>query len=95
MSNVRGIERQIEGARDAEVQIERPDGSQITVIVNIRPLKNERGEVTGAINCCYNITERKRAEAALRDSQSRFEALFETPHRSACTWSTRNCAFGW
>jgi PAS domain-containing protein len=28
-------------ARDAEVLIERPDGSRITVVVNIRPLKNE------------------------------------------------------
>ena len=26
-------------ARDAEVLIERPDGSRVTVIVNIRPLK--------------------------------------------------------
>jgi PAS domain-containing protein len=37
-------------ARDAEVHIERPDGSWIIVIVNIRPLKNERGEITGALN---------------------------------------------
>jgi PAS domain S-box-containing protein len=36
--------------RDQEVMIERPDGSRITVIVNIRPMTNERGEITGAIN---------------------------------------------
>ena len=40
-------------ARDAEVLIERPDGSRITVIVNIRPLKGSNGEITGAINCFY------------------------------------------
>jgi len=47
---------------DAEVLIERPDGSQVTAIVNIRPLTNPFGEVTGAINCFYDITERKEAE---------------------------------
>ena len=49
--------------RDAEVHIERPDGSRITVLVNISPLKNQRGELTGAINCFIDITERKRTEA--------------------------------
>jgi two-component system, chemotaxis family, CheB/CheR fusion protein len=53
--------------RDAEVLIERPDGSRVTVVVNIRPLKNERGEISGAINCFYDITERKQAEEQLRD----------------------------
>jgi len=52
----------IDASRDAEVLIERPDGSQVTVIVNIRPLTNQFGEVTGAINCFYDITERKDAE---------------------------------
>jgi PAS domain S-box-containing protein len=50
--------------RDGEVLIERSDGSHVTVLVNIQPLKNDRGEVTGAINCFYDITDRKRAEAA-------------------------------
>ena len=56
------ISGKIPAARDAEMLIERPDGSRVTVIVNVRPLKNERGEITGAINCFYDITERKEAE---------------------------------
>jgi len=48
--------------QDAEVIIERPDGSRVNVVMNIRPLKNDRGEVTGAINCFYDITERKQSE---------------------------------
>jgi signal transduction histidine kinase len=58
-------------ALDAEVLIARPDGSRITVVVNIRPLKNERGEIMGAINCLYDITARKEIEQALRDSDRR------------------------
>jgi PAS domain S-box-containing protein len=63
----------ISAVHNGEVLIERPDGSHITVLVNIRPLKNDRGEVTGAINCFYDITERKRAEQHLfvRDAVSR------------------------
>jgi PAS domain S-box-containing protein len=48
--------------KDEEVTIERPDGSRVTAVINIRPLINERGEITGAINCAYDITERKQAE---------------------------------
>ena len=61
------VRGKIAAVRDAEVIIERPEGSRVTVVVNILPLKNERGEVTGAINCFYDITERKRAEAQLRE----------------------------
>src|SRR5579863_5849101 len=52
--------------RDAEVLIERPDGSRITVVVNVRPLMSAQGEVAGAINCFYDITERKRNEEQSR-----------------------------
>jgi PAS domain S-box-containing protein len=56
-------------ARDAEVIIERPDASRITVVVNIHPLKTSDGQITGAINCFYDITERKRVEEALQLAQ--------------------------
>ena len=57
--------------RDGEVRIERPDGSCVTVVVNIRPLRNEYGEVTGAINCFYDVTARIQAEEQLRESAIR------------------------
>jgi two-component system, chemotaxis family, CheB/CheR fusion protein len=57
--------------RDGEVHIERPDGTRVTVVVNIRPLKNQHGEIAGAINCFYDITERKQIEETLRDADRR------------------------
>lgn len=60
---------------DTEVLIERPDGSRIIAIVNIRPLKNERGEITGAINCFYDITERRETE------RRQFFLIDELEHR--------------
>ena len=45
----------IDLATDAQVVIERPDGSRVTVIVNIRPLRDSRGEIVGAINCFYEM----------------------------------------
>src|SRR6267378_1829126 len=76
------VSGKIPAAHDAEVLIERPDGSRVTVVVNIRPLKSEQGKITGAINCSYDITERKRAEeeltlaqAQLADRATQLEAL--------------------
>jgi PAS domain S-box-containing protein len=56
----------IPGVHGAEVIIERPGGSRVICAVDIQPLKNKQGKVTGAINCFYDITERKQAEAARR-----------------------------
>jgi two-component sensor histidine kinase len=56
------ISGKVSEVNDEEVTLERPDGSRVIAVVNIRPLKNEHGEVTGAINCAYDITERKQVE---------------------------------
>ena len=60
---------------ELEILVERPDGARRNVIPSPLVLRNERGEVIGAINCLYDITERKQAEEALRESEERFSAI--------------------
>jgi signal transduction histidine kinase/CheY-like chemotaxis protein len=64
--------------RNEEVQIERPDGSRITVLVNIDPLRDEHGRVTGAINVFHDTTALKQAEAALREADRRKDEFLAT-----------------
>ena len=61
-----------------EVIIERPDGSRSTIIANIVPLKNAQGEIIGAMNCMYDITERSRLE---HKTQEQAQALADLHRR--------------
>lgn len=63
--------------RNGEVVIERPDGTRITALVNIRPLRDHRGRIQGAINCFQDITRQKRLEAEALRSNADLEDFFE------------------
>lgn len=69
--------------RDEEVMVERADGKQIAVLLNIDPLINPQGKMVGAINCFQDVTERKRMVDALDRSQ---HDLREQEERWAATY---------
>jgi PAS domain S-box-containing protein len=52
--------------RGAQAVAERPDGTRVAFIAYPTPLRNDRGELIGAVNVLVDISERKQAEDALR-----------------------------
>jgi PAS domain S-box-containing protein len=46
--------------RDSEIIIERPDGSRVIVLVNVEPLKDEAGMITGAVSWFHEIAHSAR-----------------------------------
>ena len=54
----------VAGVHDAEVHIQRPDGSRIVVIVNIAPLVDDNGAIVGAVNSFCEVKDRNYLEGA-------------------------------
>ncbi len=74
--------------RDTELLLERTDGTRIAAVVSIRTLKNARGKITGAINCFYDVTQHKLAEAV----QLRVAVLDATNRKLKAEISQRRAA---
>lgn len=74
----RRLEERRRGAfGQTEFRIRRKDGTSIYTLSNTSPLKNEAGEVVGVLAMFSDITERKRSEESLRESEERFRSIFE------------------
>ena len=59
----------------AELVIEQPDGSRVPVLMNVQPLKDHLGRIEGAVCSFQELTERKRAEEALRASEAELQSV--------------------
>ena len=55
------------GYNRREIIIERPDGQRLTALAHANPIHDESGKLLGAVNVLVDISDRKRAEEALRE----------------------------
>jgi PAS domain S-box-containing protein len=56
----------------------RPDGSSVWVSGNGTPLRDEQGNVTGYLGSVTDISEQVQAQAALRESETRYRSVVNT-----------------
>jgi PAS domain S-box-containing protein len=84
---VSGMERLLKSNREFgsnEYRIQTAGGTHIYINHRIYVLRDRKGKPVRIMGAASNITERKRAEEALRESEARYRAFFET---------SRDCVF--
>jgi two-component system NtrC family sensor kinase len=64
--------------KDMEVEFKKRNGERITVLLTGHPIKNETGEIIGYQGINLDITERKRIENELRETNEFFMNLIES-----------------
>jgi PAS domain S-box-containing protein len=55
----------------------RKDGTRIDVSITVSPVRNKKGEVIGASSITRDITERKRANQVLFESEARYHSIMD------------------
>jgi PAS domain S-box-containing protein len=67
----------------------RKDGTLIDVSMSVSPIKDETGNIIGASKIARNIADRKQAEAALRQSEERWELSVRGNNDGIWDWNVQ------
>jgi PAS domain S-box-containing protein len=73
--------------RGREALLERPNGSLVPIMPCPAPLFDEQGRVIGVVNMQIDLTERKQAEAVVKESESRLADALAAGHVMAFDWN--------
>lgn len=71
------------------------DGTLVYILASTSQLKNEAGELIGAVTINHNLTERKRAEESLRESEARLNLALTASQMGVWEWDISTDAVFW
>ncbi len=63
---------------ECETRGQKKDGSAINISVSAGPSRNRRGDINSIICVVADVTERKRSEGALRESETKFRSVVQS-----------------
>lgn len=75
---------------DYETQRVHKDGRLLDVSLTLAPIRDNAGVVVGVSTIARDVTRRKRAERALRESEARLEEAQRIAHLGSWEWSIRD-----
>jgi two-component system, cell cycle sensor histidine kinase and response regulator CckA len=91
------LERIRQGERVAfsETERRRKDGGQLYVALSVSPIRNAQGTVIGASSIKRDVTEARRAQQALAESQERLELALRAARMGTWHWNLKNDVMTW
>jgi len=81
--------------RGVEIMLERPDGTKAWVMPFPTPIRDSTDRIIGGINMLVDITDRKQAEAALRESQAHVQLATEASAVGIWEWDLTAATVRW
>jgi diguanylate cyclase (GGDEF)-like protein/PAS domain S-box-containing protein len=74
-----------------EYELRRKDGTLFPALINVTPVHDEQGNLVGMTSVSTDITDRKRAEKALKESEQRFKSSFRDASIGMALVGTDGC----
>ncbi len=84
-----------EPVRGQDVLAERPDGVRVPLLPFPTPLFDASGKLSGAVDMLVDITDRKRAEEALRHNEERLRLATQTGKVGLWEWDIQANRISW